>query len=63
MVVGRNKMQNLKVIFEDNDATGFISLEANWSDMLLMERKENLELDNSEFDYSHNVNHKEYYGG
>ena len=29
-----------KVIFEDNNATGFISLEADWSDMLLIERIE-----------------------
>ena len=25
--------------------------------------KESIELDNSEYDYGHNVNHKEYYGG
>ena len=52
-----------KVIFEDNNATGFISLEANWSDVLLMERKELLELENTEYEYGHDVSHKEYYGG
>lgn len=26
-------------------------------------KEELIELDNSEYDYGHNVNHKEYYGG
>ena len=62
LTVNGKEVSDIEFVFGEHNEDG------SYKDMSIdikteTSNKESIKLDNSEYDYGHNVNHKEYYGG